>query len=399
MCYTAGPMDLNPYSYAFHDDPYPTYRWLRDHAPVYRNDAIDFWALSRFEDVLAASLDHQTYSSAKGTVLEMDPAFIDMVPMIIFMDPPRQTRLRRLVSKAFTPARIAALEPLIRRIAVELLEHMAPARHGDFIADFAARLPIEVISTMIGVPPADRERVRDLTDASLTRDADDPGMPPAALEANAKLSQYFFALATEKRAHPGDDMIGLLAQAGFTDDDGTVQQLSDVELTGFCNLLSAAGNETVTKLLGNAAVLLSRHPEERQRLVDDPAVIPNAVEECLRYWPPSQYQGRTLTRDVTLHGVTMPRDARVILLTGAACHDERAFADPDRFDVGRDVPVQVALGHGAHKCLGAALARIEGRVALEELHARIPHYAVDEAACTRVHMSNVHGFASVPMTW
>jgi cytochrome P450 len=392
-------MELNPYSYAFHDDPYPTYRWLRDHAPVYRNDAIDFWALSRFEDVLAASLDHQTYSSAKGTVLEIDPAFVDLVPMIIFMDPPRQTRLRRLVSKAFTPARIAALEPLIRRVAAELLDALLPARRCDFIADFAARLPIEVISTMIGVPPAHRAEIRELTDASLTRDADSPAIPAAAMEASAKLGQYFFTLASEKRRQPGDDMISLLAHSGFTDDDGTTQQLSDVELTGFCSLLSGAGNETVTKLLGNAVVLLARHPEQRRRLVDDAATIPNAVEEILRYWPPSQYQGRTLTRDVTLHGTTMPRDARVILLTGAACRDERAFADADRFDIGRDVSVQLALGHGAHKCLGAALARLEGRVALEELHARIPEYRIDEGACTRVHMSNVHGFASVPMQW
>jgi cytochrome P450 len=392
-------MELNPFSYAFHDDPYAIYRWLRAAAPVYRNDALEFWALSRFDDVLAASLDHETYSSAKGTVLEMDPAFIEMVPMIIFMDPPRQTRFRRLVSKAFTPARIAALEPLVRRVARQLLGALAPRRGGDFIAEFAARLPIEVISTMIGVPSADRHLIREWTDESLTRDADTPVMPAAALAANARLSQYFFALACEKREHPGDDMISLLAQAEFTDVDGSAQRLTDIELTGFCSLLSAAGNETVTKLLGNAAVLLSRHPEQRRRLVEDPGLIPNAVEECLRYWPPSQYQGRTLTRDVTLHGVTMPRGDFVLLLTGAACRDEQAFPDADRFDVGRDVSVQLALGHGAHKCLGAALARLEGRVALEELHARIPDYAVDESRCTRVHMSNVHGFASVPMSW
>jgi len=392
-------MELNPFSWAFHDDPYPTYRWLRAHAPVYRNDALDFWALSRFDDVLAASLDHETYSSARGTVLELDRDLIEMMPIIIFMDPPRQTRLRRLVSKAFTPARIAALEPLVRRIAVELLEDLAPRRAGDFIADFAARLPIEVISTMIGVPPADRDQVRRWTDESLTRAPDSPDIPPDALAANASLSRYFFALASDKRAHPGDDMISLLAHTEVVDEDGRAQRLTDLELTGFCSLLSAAGNETVTKLLGNAVVLLARHPEQRRRLVESPGAIPDAVEECLRYWPPSQYQGRTLTRDVRLHGVTMPRGDFVLLLTGAACRDAAAFPDPDRFDVGRAQPLQLALGHGAHKCLGAALARLEGRVALEELHARIPDYAVDEARCTRVHMSNVHGFASVPMTW
>ena len=392
-------MELNPFSYDFHDDPYPTYRWLRDHAPVYRNEALNFWALSRWDDVLSAALEHDTYSSAKGTVLEMDAEMIAGFPIILFMDPPRQTRLRRLVSKAFTPARIGALEPFIRATAVELLEQMRAAGRADFIADFAARLPITVISAMIGVPAADRDMIREWTDESLSRDADSPQIPARAMAASARLGQYYYQLATEKRAHPTDDMISLLAHAEFVDDAGEPQRLNDAELVGFCSLLSAAGNETVTKLLGNAVVLLARHPDQRRRLVEDPTRIPDAVEETLRYWPPSQYQGRTLTRDVTRHGVTMPRDGFVLLLTGAACRDERQFTDADDFDIDRDVPLQLAFGHGAHKCLGAALARLESRVCLEELHQRIPEYAIDESACTRVHMSNVHGFASVPMTW
>ncbi|MBX3024093.1 cytochrome P450 [bacterium] len=392
-------MELNPFSWDFHADPYPTYRWLRDHAPVYRNEALGFFALSRWDDVVAASLAHEVYSSAQGTVLEMDRAIAESFPIIIFMDPPRQTRLRRLVSKAFTPARIAALEPFIRATAVALLDRMRDAGGCDFIADFAARLPIAVISAMIGVPDGDRDMVRAWTDESLDRDADSPQIPARALAASARLGQYFYALASEKRAHPSDDMISLLAHAEVIDDEGGAQRLTDAELVGFCNLLSAAGNETVTKLLGNAVVLLARHPEQRRRLVADPGRIPDAVEECLRYWPPSQYQGRTLTRDVALHGVTMPRGAFVLLLTGAACRDERQFADADRFDIAREVPLQLAFGHGAHKCLGAALARLESRIALEELHARIPAYEIDEAACRRVHMSNVHGFAAVPMTW
>lgn len=392
-------MELNPFSYDFHADPYPTYRWLREAAPVYRNETLDFWALSRWDDVLSASLAHDVYSSAKGTVLEMDPSMIEGFPIIIFMDPPRQTRLRRLVSKAFTPARIAALEPFVRDTAGALLDDMVAAGRADFIADFAARLPIAVISHLIGVPDADRDLVREWTDESLSRDDDRPDIPARALAASARLGRYFYELACEKRTRPQDDMISLLAHIEVDEGDGMPQRLTDAELIGFCNLLSAAGNETVTKLLGNAVVLLARHPDQRRRLVEDPARLPAAIEECLRYWPPSQYQGRTLTRPVTLHGVTMPRDARVLLLTAAACRDERQFPNADRFDTSRDVPVQMAFGHGAHKCLGAALARLESRIALEELHARIPDYAVDETACTRVHMSNVHGFASVPMTW
>jgi cytochrome P450 len=392
-------MELNPFSYAFHEDPYPTYRWLRDHAPVYRNGELDFYAISRFDDIVAASVDHETYSSAKGTVLEMDPSMIEALPIIIFMDPPRQTRLRRLVSKAFTPARIAALEPLIRSIAVELLDRFAAGGRCEFIADFAAQLPIAVISTMIGVPREDRDMVREWTDEALARDENDPQVPAAALEANAELARYFYQLVNDRRARPRDDMASLLAHAQLTDEEGSIQRLTDAELTGFCTLLSSAGNETVTKLLGNAVVLLARHPEQRRRLVEDPRLVPGAVEEILRYWPPSQYQGRTLTRDVTLHGVAMPRDARVLLLTASGCRDERAFPDADRLDIGRDIPLQLALGHGAHKCLGAALARLESRVALEELHARVPEYEVDEANLARVHMSNVHGFANVPMHW
>lgn len=392
-------MELNPFSVAFQADPYPTYAWLREHAPLYRNDALDFWALSRWDDVLAASLDHETFSSAQGTVLELPPEMVASLPIILFMDPPRQTRLRRLVSKAFTPARIAALEPFIRATAGALLDGLRERGACDFVGEFAARLPVTVISAMIGVPEADREMIREWTDESLTRAADSPEIPPASAAANARLAQYFHALAQEKRARPTDDMISLLAHAELVDEDGTAQRLDAAELLGFCSLLSGAGTETVTKLLGNAVVLFARHPDQRRQVVADPGRLPNAIEECLRYWPPSQYQGRTLTRAIERHGTHLPRGARVLLLTGAACRDARAFADPDRFSITRDIPVQLAFGHGAHKCLGAALARLEARIALEELHARIPDYAIDERACRRVHMSNVHGFASVPMTW
>jgi cytochrome P450 len=390
-------VELNPFSYAFHADPYPTYRWLRDHAPVYRNDALDFYALSRYADVLTASLDHGTYSSAKGTVLEMDLAAIEALPMIIFMDPPRQTRLRRLVSDVFSPRRIAALEPTIRALATTYLDRIVDARRCDFIRDFAALLPIEVISLMIGVPAADRTMIREWTDRTLTRDPDSPAIPPDAIAAHVEVLQYFMAFVAERRRAPQDDMASLLIAAEFVNEHGRTERLTDLEIVAFCNLLAAAGNETVTKLLGNAAVLLSRHPAERAKLVADPARTPNAVEEILRYWPPSQYQGRTTTRAVELHGVTIPADARVLLLTGAACHDEREYPQPDVFDIAREIPIAVGFGHGAHKCLGAALARLESRVALEELHRRIPDYDVDETGLERVHMSNVHGFAAVPM--
>jgi len=392
-------MELNPFSYDFHENPYPTYKWLRDHAPVYRNDELDFYALSRYRDVFDATVDHETYSSAKGTVLEIDPKMVEMFPIILFMDPPRHTRLRKLVSHAFTPRRIAALEPIIRALAQDYLDRIVERGSCDFVRDFGALLPIEVISTLVGVPTGDRTTVRELTDAALHREPDRPEFPESALAANSELVRYFFDLVADRRTHPRDDMTSLLLEAEVENEQGVKERLTDFEVVAFCNLLSAAGNETVTKLLGNAVVLLSRHPEQRRKLVAQPGRIPDAVEEILRYWPPAQYSARTLMRDVSLHGVTMPRDARVLLLTGSACRDEREFAEPDVFDSDRRNDIQLAFGYGLHRCLGASLARLESRVSLEELHARIPEYEVDESGLERVHMSNVHGFASVPMRW
>ncbi len=390
-------MELNPFSYSFHEDPYSIYAWLRNNAPVYRNEALDFYALSRYADVLAAHIDHETYSSAKGTVLEMNPQMVEAMPIILFMDPPRQTRLRKLVSAAFTPRRIAALEPTVRALAVHFLDRLEGERTCDFVREFAALMPIEMISTMLGVPAEDRNHLRELTDEALTRHPDKPEFPPEALQANAQVIQYFAGLVAERRRQPRDDMTSALVQAEVEDDDGTRQRLTDVEIIAFCGLLSGAGNETVTKLLGNAVVLLARHPAERDKILADPERTADAVEEVLRYWPPAQYSMRTLTRDVELHGETIPREARVLLLTGSACRDEREFERADAFDIDRRIPTQLAFGYGIHRCLGGSLARLESRVALEELHRRFPAYQIDEDGLERVHMSNVHGFAGVPM--
>jgi cytochrome P450 len=390
-------MELNPFSYEFHEDPQPTYRWLRDHAPLYRNEALDFWALSRYRDVLAAEQDWQTYSSAEGTMVErMDPRLFEMTPMMIFLDPPRHDRLRRLVSRAFTPRRVADLEPFVRATTSRLLDDLAQRGGGDFVRDFSSPLPMEVISTMLGVPAGDRQQLRAWMDLSLDRDRDTPAIPERAYAAMAKLARYWHSLAQDLRKNPNDGLISGLLQAEVEGDDGVPTRLSDGEIVGFCSLLGAAGNETVTKLLGNAAILFARHPEAYARLVAEPRLIPGAVEEVLRYMPPSQYQGRTVMRDVEWYGQVVPRGARVMLLTGSATRDEREYRDADRFDIERDIPVALGFGQGIHFCLGASLARLESRVALEEFTRRFPHYTVDEARAERVHMSNVHGFESVP---
>ena len=387
-------MEMNPFSHEFHADPYPVYRWLRDHAPVYRNP--DGWyALSRYDDVLAASQQPLCFSSAKGTSLELIDSAA-MLPMIIFMDPPQHDRQRKLVSRVFTPRAISDLEPFVRATAVRLLDALDEAGGGDFVQEFSAILPMNVIMELLGVPEADRNQVRLWMDASLERIEEPPYIPQHAIDAMGNAVGYWASLVADKRAHPDDALASRLCEVEATDDDGSPTRLSDDEVIGFMLLIGAAGTETVMKLLANAAVLFQRNPDQWQKVLDDPACLPGAVEEVLRYWAPSQFQGRVVTDDVTLYGETMPEGSRVLLLTGAANRDERAYDDPDRFDIDRPNHVALGLGHGVHYCLGASLARIESRIALEVFARRFPTYAVDEDNMERVHMSNVHGFSRVP---
>jgi cytochrome P450 len=392
-------VQLNPFAYEFHEDPYPTYRWLRDHAPLYRNDELDFWAVSRFRDVHAGLGDWQTYSSAEGIILErLDPRMLEMTPMMIFEDPPRHDRLRKLVSRAFTPRRIANLEPFVRETAVRLLDPLVAAGGGDFVKDFSNPFPMEVIFTLLGVPDADRRQLREWTDLALDRDPGTPALPRRAIEASMHTMRYWFGLLPELRKKPNDGLICGLMEAEIESEGGGTTKLTDGEIIGFCSLIGAAGTETTTKLLAFAATLFAKHPGEYAKVLENPARISDAVEEVLRYTSPAQYAARTLMRDVEWYGETVPQGGRILLLIGSANRDEREFPDPDRFDIDRTIPTPLGFGQGVHFCLGASLARLESRVGIEEFVKRFPRYAVDEARCERVHMSNVHGFAKVPFT-
>jgi len=390
-------MELNPFAWEFHDDPYPTYRWLRDHAPIYRNEAMDFWALSRFRDVMSAFVDWQTYSSVGALVLEkLDPVFLEMAPIMILMDPPRHDRLRKLVSRAFTPRRVAEMEPFVRRLACDMLDPLAAHGGGDFVEDFSTPFPMDVIFTLLGVPEADRRMVRTWTDVSLSRDPGTDAIPARAKEAGAQSLRYFFGLVQELRARPNDGLISGLFDVEIEDEGGTTSRLTDGEIVGFCSLLGAAGSETTTRLLGFAALLFARHPEQYATILADSCRIPDAVEEVLRWSSPAQYAVRNVMRDVEWYGLRVPRGDRIMLLAGAANRDEREYPDPDRFDVTRGITTQLGFGQGVHFCIGASLARLESRIALEEFARRFPRYAIDESRCRRVHMSNVHGYESVP---
>jgi cytochrome P450 len=390
-------MELDPFSHEFHEDPYPVYRELRDHDPCYRNDKLGFFALSRYADVLDASQQPLLYSSAEGTMVESLDTHA-LLPMMIFMDPPEHDVQRKLVSRAFTPRAISELEPFVRRTAIDYLDPLREKGGGDFVEEFSAVLPMNVIMELLGVPAADRNMLRHWMDATLDRLEEPPYIPDHAIEAMARSGEYWDALVKEKRAHPDDGFISKLCEAEVEADDGTLARLSDPEVLGFAQLIGSAGTETLTKLLANAVVLFHRNPSEWKKVLADPAKIPGAVEETLRYWPPSQYQGRVVTDDVTAHGVTMPKGSRVLLLTAAATRDEREYDEADRFDVERPSHIAVGFGYGLHFCLGAALARLEGRIGLEEFAARFPTYEIDESQARRVHMSNVHGFASVPFS-
>ena len=396
----ATPLVYDPYDYGIDADPHPVWKRLRDEAPVYYNERLDFYALSRFDDVLRAHLDPATFSSAHTTVLEMmqpEPSEFER-SLMIFMDPPVHTRYRKLVSRAFTPRHMAALEPRIRALAGRFLDEFAGAGRGafDYVDDFGARLPVMVISALLGAPEEDEPQLRQWTDDMLHID---PGemLGSHAMAIQRASHDYWQAHIDERRRHPRDDIMSELMTAELEDDDGSTRYLSDDEIHAFSGLLSAAGNETVARFLGWSAVGLARFPDQRRKLVDDPGLIPNAVEEILRWEAPSPIQGRWTTRAVEMSGAAIPEAAKVALLTGAANRDERMFADPDRIDVERQIPRHVAFGYGIHFCLGAALARLEGRIALEETLIRFPTWEVDHDGCEMVHTSTVRGYAKVPI--
>jgi len=394
----------DPYDYSIDSDPYPIWKRLRDEAPVYRNEKLGFYALSRYDDVLTGLLDQDTFVSSHGIVLEMMADEPLDIPMMIMMDPPVHTRLRKLVNRAFTPRAMDRLTDRVTRICADLLDPLVGEAGFDFITHYAGVIPPTVILALVGFPEGYAAAFRQEVDSSMQiAEGVDPAdiAPTKTLvtdggEIDSAVFSMLPDLMKQRRADPEDDLISALVHSEIDDDDGHGRTLTDDEIVGFVQLIAIAGSETVVRLLGFAAVELARHPDQRQLLVDDPGLIPNAVEETLRYEAPSPIQGRWVARDVEFHGTVIPRGSKMALLNASGDRDERHFVDPDRFDVRREIDRHLAFGYGTHFCIGAALARLEGKIALAETIKRFPSWAVDEAGLERIHTSTVRGYTHVP---
>ena len=385
-------LSFSPYDYEFHNDPYPVYARLRAEAPVYRNDELDFWALSRYDDVLTGFRDHAAFSNANGVMIERSMWTPDASRFLSFlaMDPPEHTAMRSLISRAFTPRRVAALEPRIREIASRYIDAAVDRGSFDFMADLAAALPLDVISELVGVPEADRAQVRRTVDQMLHREEDTRDITPAAMEAGMYITEYYLSLITARRRAPAEDLISALLDAGTV---GT--PLTDAELVAFLFLLIGAGSETTTHLLGSAWYWAWRNPAQRDAAFG--GNITGWIEETLRYDSPAQIVARMAAKDLDLHGTGVPAGAQVLLLPGSANRDDRVFPRPDGYDLGRDTSKIISFGSGRHFCLGAPLGRLEAKVALDLLVARVrPDYEVDPDGIGRVHSVNVRGFAALP---
>jgi cytochrome P450 len=390
---------LDPYDYDFHEDPYPYYKRLRDEAPLYHNEDLGFWALSRHRDVLAGFRNSTTLSNREG--VSLDPIsrgpHASKTMSFLAMDDPDHLRLRTLVSKGFTPRRIRELEPRVTELAVKHLDAMmerAESGTVDYVTEFAGKLPMDVISELMGVPEEDRDRIRAMADGVMHREDGVNDVPAEAIEASLNLIVYYQEMVAERRKKPADDLTTALLEAEIDGD-----RLTDEEVLGFMFLMVIAGNETTTKLLANAAFWGHKNPDQLAPVYDDESRIPLWVEETLRYDTSSQILARMVSGELNLYDTTIPDGDVLLLLPGSAHRDERAFENPDDFIIGREIGAKLqSFGSGAHFCLGAHLARMEARVALAELFKRIRHYDVDEANSVRVHSSNVRGFAHLPIT-
>lgn len=395
---TESGLDLtyDPYDFAVDADPYPIWRRLRDEQPLYRNEEHDFYAVSRYADVESCLLNWQDFISGRGSVLELIRSGMEIPRgVLLFEDPPVHDIHRGLLMRVLTPRRMAALEPMIRKFCADILDPLVGSTGFDFVRDLGAVVPMQVISEMLGIPQDDRVAVRDQIDAAMKIEDGEARQNDAdSLPIGGFVSPELIAY---RRKHPSDDLLSALVTVTFEDENGVNRPLEEDEVFNYSGILAAAGNETTTKLIGWAGSLLAQHPDQRQQLVDDPTLIPRAVEEILRYEAPSPVQARYVTKDVDFYDSTVPEGSVLLLLNGSGNRDDRKFEEPDRFDISRKSERHLSFGYGIHFCMGAALARLEGRIVLEEVLARFPKWEVDHDNCERVHTSTVRGWERLPV--
>lgn len=386
------PVYYDPYKVEITADPYPVFRRLRDEAPLYYNQEHDFYALSRFEDVEKGLQNRETYISGRGAILELIKGNAEFPPgVLIFEDPPIHTAHRSLLARLFTPKRMVALEARIRDYCVQCLDPLVGSGGFDFIADLGAQMPMRVIGTLLGIPEADHSSVRERVDATLRTEAGKP-----MTHSSEQYGQGFEEYIDWRIKHPSDDVMTELLTTEFKDETGATRRATRDEVLNLVNVLAGAGNETTNRLIGWTGKVLAEHPDQRRQIVANPALIPQAIEEVLRFEPPAPHMARYMARDAELYGKTVPAGSVMMFLPGSANRDERRFVDGDRFDIHRPARPHLTFGYGAHACVGAVLARLEGRIALEEVLKRFPEWDVDLGKATLSPTSTVRGWESMP---
>ena len=385
----------DPFDTRIDVDPHSVWRRMREEAPLWYNDTHEFYALSRFDDVEKGLVDWDTYRSGKGSTLELIKAGIEMPPgMVLMEDPPIHDIHRALMSRVFTPKKMLALEDQVRGFCARSLDPLVGSGGFDFIGDLGAQMPMRVIGMLLGIPEQDQEAIRDTFDDGLKIKDGEEYVPSGDFLANGMFDEYI----DWRAQHPSDDLMTELLTAELTDETGTVRNLTRDEVLVYVLLIAAAGNETTSRLIGWTGKLLGEHPDQRREIAADRSLIPNTIEEVLRYEAPSPVQARWVTKDTENYGQTVPRDSIMLLLNGSANRDERQFTDAESFDIHRDIGHHLSFGYGIHFCLGASLARLEARVALDEVLTRFPDWELDMDNAVQAHTPTVRGWDSLPVT-
>ena len=386
----------DPYDFEIDEDPYPVWRRMRDDAPLYYNDRYDFFALTRFDDVEPALVDWETYRSGRGSILELIRADIPVPSgLILFEDPPVHDAHRALMSRVFTPRRMSAIEPQVRAFCAKSLDPLVGSGGFDFVRDLGAPMPMRVIGMLLGIPEQDQQAIKERLDDGMRLEEGEA--PRVSGDAAAAAGELFADYVDWRAEHPSDDLMTDLLNAEFDDENGARRRLTREEILTYVNLIAGAGNETTTRLIGWTGKLLGEHPAQRRAVAADRSLVPQAIEETLRFEAPSPVQARYVARDVEHHGHTVAEGSVMLLLNGAANRDERQFPDGERFDIHREMGHHLSFGYGLHFCLGAALARLEGRTALDEVLQRWPDWEVDMASARMAHASTARGWEQLPV--